>query len=106
MAAPRPSQSLLMDLTNETFAPLRVLIDEFVRAGVEHAVVAPGSRNAPIAYALGDRDELKKWSVLDERQAGFFALGIAKSTGRPVIVTCTSGSAAANLHPAVIEASH
>ncbi|MFT4050572.1 MAG: 2-succinyl-5-enolpyruvyl-6-hydroxy-3-cyclohexene-1-carboxylic-acid synthase [Solirubrobacterales bacterium] len=95
-----------MELTNQTFAPLRVMIDEFVRAGVEHAVVAPGSRNAPIAYALGDREELKKWSVLDERQAGFFALGIAKSTGKPVIVTCTSGSAAANLHSAVIEASH
>jgi 2-succinyl-5-enolpyruvyl-6-hydroxy-3-cyclohexene-1-carboxylate synthase len=95
-----------MDLTNETFAPLRVMIDEFVRAGVEHAVVAPGSRNAPIAYAIGDCEDLKAWSVLDERQAGFFALGIAKSTGRPAIVTCTSGSAAANLHPAIIEASH
>ncbi|MGH2906130.1 MAG: 2-succinyl-5-enolpyruvyl-6-hydroxy-3-cyclohexene-1-carboxylic-acid synthase [Solirubrobacterales bacterium] len=93
-------------MTNETFAPLRVLIDEFVRAGVEHAVIAPGSRNAPIAYALSDRDELKTWSVLDERSAGFFALGIAKSSRRPVIVTCTSGSAAANLHPAVVEASH
>jgi 2-succinyl-5-enolpyruvyl-6-hydroxy-3-cyclohexene-1-carboxylate synthase len=95
-----------MDLTNETFAPLRVLIDEFVRAGVEYAVVAPGSRNAPIAYALGDRPEIKTWSILDERQAGFFALGLAKSTGKPAIVTCTSGSAAANLHPAVLEASH
>lgn len=95
-----------MDLTNETFAPLRVMIDEFVRAGVEYAVVAPGSRNAPIAYAIGDNRGLKVWSVLDERQAGFFALGLAKSTGKPAIVTCTSGSAAANLHPAIIEASH
>src|SRR4051794_26705487 len=95
-----------MDLTNETFAPLRVMIDEFVRLGVEHAVIAPGSRNAPIAYALSDREELKTWSVLDERSAGFFALGIAKSSRRPVVVTCTSGSAAANLHPAVVEASH
>lgn len=95
-----------MDLTNETFAPLRVMIDEFVRAGVEYAVVAPGSRNAPIAYAIGDHEGLTTWSVLDERQAGFFALGLAKSTGKPAIVTCTSGSAAANLHPAIIEASH
>jgi 2-succinyl-5-enolpyruvyl-6-hydroxy-3-cyclohexene-1-carboxylate synthase len=95
-----------MELTNETFAPLRVMIDEFVRLGVEHAVIAPGSRNAPIAYALSDREELKTWSVLDERSAGFFALGIAKSSRRPVIVTCTSGSAAANLHPAIVEASH
>lgn len=95
-----------MELTNETFAPIEVTIDEFVRAGIEHAVVCPGSRNAPIAYALAARQELKCWSVLDERQAGFFALGIAKSTGKPVVVTCTSGTAAANLHPAVIEADH
>lgn len=95
-----------MDLTNETFAPLRVLIDEFARAGIEHAVVAPGSRNAPIAYALGDKEGIKCWSVLDERSAAFFALGIAKSTRKPVIVTCTSGSAAANFHPAIVEASH
>lgn len=95
-----------MVLTNETFAPLRVMIDEFVRGGVAHAVIAPGSRNAPISYALADREELKCWSILDERQAGFFALGLAKSTGGPVVVTCTSGTAAANLHPAVIEADH
>lgn len=95
-----------MDLTNKTFAPLRVMIDELARAGVEHAVVAPGSRNAPIAYALGDQEGIKCWSVLDERSAGFFALGIAKSTRKPVVVTCTSGSAAANLHPAIVEASH
>ncbi len=95
-----------MELTNETFAPLRVLIDEFARAGIEHAVVAPGSRNAPIAYALGDQEGIKCWSVLDERSAGFFALGVAKSTRKPVILTCTSGSAAANFHPAIVEASH
>lgn len=95
-----------MELTNETFAPLRVLVDEFARAGIEHAVVAPGSRNAPIAYTLGDQDGIKCWSVLDERSAAFFALGIAKSTRKPVILTCTSGSAAANFHPAIVEASH
>ncbi|MBI4897519.1 MAG: 2-succinyl-5-enolpyruvyl-6-hydroxy-3-cyclohexene-1-carboxylic-acid synthase [Actinobacteria bacterium] len=95
-----------MKLTNETFAPLRVLIDELARSGVRHAVVCPGSRNAPLAYVLGDRDDVKCWSVLDERSAGFFALGIAKSTGAPVVVTCSSGTAAANLHPAVIEADH
>lgn len=95
-----------MHLTNETFAPLEVMIDEFVRAGVGHAVISPGSRNAPIAYALADRSEIRHWSVLDERQAGFFAVGMAKSIGAPVIVTCTSGTAAANLHPAIIEADH
>lgn len=95
-----------MELTNKTFAPLRVMVDELARAGVEHAVVAPGSRNAPIAYALGDQAGIKCWSVLDERSAGFFALGIAKSSRKPAVVTCTSGSACANLHPAIIEASH
>lgn len=87
-------------------APLRVMVDELVRAGIGHAVVAPGSRNAPIVHALADRAELTCWSVLDERQAGYFALGIAKSTGIPAIITCTSGTAAANLHPAVVEADH
>ncbi|MBI5309727.1 MAG: 2-succinyl-5-enolpyruvyl-6-hydroxy-3-cyclohexene-1-carboxylic-acid synthase [Actinobacteria bacterium] len=95
-----------MELTNETFAPLRVLIDELARCGVRHAVAAPGSRNAPITYCLADRDDIKTWTVLDERSAGFFALGLAKSTGEPVVVTCSSGTAAANLHPAVIEADH
>lgn len=95
-----------MELTNETFAPLRVLIDELARCGIRHAVAAPGSRNAPVTYSLADRDDIKVWTVLDERSAGFFALGIAKSTGSPVIVSCSSGTAAANLHPAVIEADH
>ncbi|MFY9487455.1 MAG: 2-succinyl-5-enolpyruvyl-6-hydroxy-3-cyclohexene-1-carboxylic-acid synthase, partial [Solirubrobacterales bacterium] len=95
-----------MELTNETFAPLRVMVDEFVRLGVRHAVAAPGSRNAPISYALSDRDEIRTFSVLDERSAGFFALGLAKATRTPVVVTCSSGTASANLHPAVIEASH
>ncbi|MBK5229655.1 MAG: 2-succinyl-5-enolpyruvyl-6-hydroxy-3-cyclohexene-1-carboxylic-acid synthase, partial [Thermoleophilia bacterium] len=95
-----------MELTNETFAPLRVLVDEMARCGVRHAVAAPGSRNAPITYALADRADIKTWSVLDERSAGFFALGVAKSTGEPVVVTCSSGTAVANLHPAVIEADH
>lgn len=95
-----------MKLTNETFAPLRVFTDELVRCGVRHAVIAPGSRNAPLAYVLSDREELQTWSVLDERSAGFFALGIAKSADRPVIVTCSSGTAAVNLHPAVVEADH
>lgn len=95
-----------MHLTNETFAPLEVMVDEFVRAGLAHAVISPGSRNAPIAYAIADRPEIRQWSVLDERQAGFFALGMARSIGGPVILSCTSGTAAANLHPAVIEADH
>ncbi len=69
-----------------------------------HAVTSPGSRNAPLSLTLAGRPDVEAVSVLDERCAGFFALGMAKATGRPVAVTCTSGTAAANLHPAVIEA--
>lgn len=95
-----------MELTNTTFAPLRVMIDELARCGVRHAVVSPGSRNAPITCALADHDDITCWSVLDERSAGFFAVGLAKSTNEAVAITCSSGTAAANLHPAVIEADH
>jgi 2-succinyl-5-enolpyruvyl-6-hydroxy-3-cyclohexene-1-carboxylate synthase len=89
---------------NRTYAPLQAFVDELVRCGLRHAITCPGSRNAPLALTLAGRPEVEAVSVLDERCAGFFALGMAKATGRPVAVTCTSGTAAANLHPAVIEA--
>src|SRR3954454_16924116 len=89
---------------NRTYAPLQALVDEFARCGMTHAVTSPGSRNAPLALVLAAEPRLQAVSVLDERAAGFFALGMAKATGRPVAVTCTSGSAAANLMPAVVEA--
>ncbi|MFL5886266.1 MAG: 2-succinyl-5-enolpyruvyl-6-hydroxy-3-cyclohexene-1-carboxylic-acid synthase [Thermoleophilaceae bacterium] len=89
---------------NRTFAPLQVLVDELARCGMEHAVTSPGSRNAPIALALAAEERIRSHSVIDERAAGFVALGIAKATRKPVAVTCTSGSAAANLLPAVVEA--
>jgi 2-succinyl-5-enolpyruvyl-6-hydroxy-3-cyclohexene-1-carboxylate synthase len=89
---------------NTTFAPLQVLVDELVRCGMTHAVTCPGSRNAPIALTLAAQEGLTAISVLDERSAGFVALGIAKQSGRPVAITTTSGTAAANLMPAVVEA--
>src|SRR5215210_5293204 len=89
---------------NRTYAPLQALVEELVRCGMTHAVTSPGSRNAPIALTLAAHDGLQTVSVLDERSAGFMALGMAKVSGRPVAVTCTSGTAAANLHPAVCEA--
>jgi 2-succinyl-5-enolpyruvyl-6-hydroxy-3-cyclohexene-1-carboxylate synthase len=89
---------------NSTFAPIQVLVEELVRSGMTHAVTCPGSRNAPIALTLAAQDGLTTVSVVDERSAGFVALGIAKTTGRPVAVTTTSGTATANLFPAVIEA--
>src|ERR687883_687304 len=89
---------------NSTYAPLQALVDELARCGMTHAVTSPGSRNAPLALVLGGDPRLRAVSVLDERSAGFVALGMARASGRPVAVTCTSGSAAANLHPAVVEA--
>jgi 2-succinyl-5-enolpyruvyl-6-hydroxy-3-cyclohexene-1-carboxylate synthase len=83
---------------------LRALVDELARCGLEHACTSPGSRNTPIVLTLAREQRLQTWSHVDERCAGFFALGAAKASGKPVAITCTSGTAAANLMPAVIEA--
>ncbi|WP_131105653.1 2-succinyl-5-enolpyruvyl-6-hydroxy-3-cyclohexene-1-carboxylic-acid synthase [Ornithinimicrobium sufpigmenti] len=86
-----------------------VLVDELVRGGVREAVLAPGSRSAPLAYALEEADRrgrLRLHVRVDERSAGFLALGLARASGAPVLVVTTSGTAVANLHPAVLEAHH
>jgi 2-succinyl-5-enolpyruvyl-6-hydroxy-3-cyclohexene-1-carboxylate synthase len=86
----------------------RLLVDELVRCGVRDAVLAPGSRNAPISYALAvaaGGQRLRLHVRIDERSAAFLALGLAKASGRPVPVCCTSGTAAANFLPAVLEGS-
>src|SRR5579883_499118 len=82
------------------------LVDEWVRAGLTDAVVAPGSRSTPLAVALVDDGRLRVHVVLDERSAGFFALGAALGGRRPAPVVVTSGTAAAELVPAVVEAHH
>jgi 2-succinyl-5-enolpyruvyl-6-hydroxy-3-cyclohexene-1-carboxylate synthase len=84
------------------------LVDELIRCGLREVVLAPGSRSAPLAMALHERcgagGPLRLHVRIDERTAAFLALGLAKAGGRPAAVLCTSGTAAANFHPAVIEA--
>ncbi len=87
----------------------RVLVEELLAGGVREVVLSPGSRSAPLAYEwyAADRIGLVRLHVrFDERTAGFLALGLAKASGAPVAVLTTSGTAAANLHPAVLEAWH
>lgn len=79
------------------------LVDEWVRCGVTHAVIAPGSRSTPLAVALATRDELAVHVIHDERSAAFVALGLGLD-GVPAVLLCTSGTAAVNFHPAVVEA--
>jgi 2-succinyl-5-enolpyruvyl-6-hydroxy-3-cyclohexene-1-carboxylate synthase len=83
---------------------LRAFVDELVRCGLRDVVTSPGSRSAPLVLAFARDDRLRTHSVIDERVAGFYALGLAKATGRPAAVVCTSGTAATNYTPAVHEA--
>lgn len=80
------------------------LVDEWTRSGVRDAVIAPGSRSSPLAIALVSNPSIRTHVRLDERSAGFFAIGLALATKRAVVVLTTSGTAASELHPAVIEA--
>jgi 2-succinyl-5-enolpyruvyl-6-hydroxy-3-cyclohexene-1-carboxylate synthase len=95
-----------MSERDATTAFASALVDEWARAGVTDAVIAPGSRSAPLALALARDDRIHVQVVLDERSAAFRALGIGLASGRPAVLLCTSGTAGANFHPAVIEASH
>jgi 2-succinyl-5-enolpyruvyl-6-hydroxy-3-cyclohexene-1-carboxylate synthase len=83
----------------------RLLLGTLARAGVEHVVISPGSRSTPFAWAALNEPGLVCHSVWDERVAAFFALGQARVSGRPSLLLCTSGTAAANYYPALIEAS-
>jgi 2-succinyl-5-enolpyruvyl-6-hydroxy-3-cyclohexene-1-carboxylate synthase len=94
---------------NPSTAFATVVVDELIRSGVREAVLAPGSRSAPLALALAAADRegrLRLHVRIDERTAGFLALGLIRGTGLPVPVVTTSGTAVANLYPAVLEASH
>lgn len=81
-------------------------IDELTHQGVHDIVISPGSRSTPLAMLAVENKHVREWILVDERSASYFALGLAKQTNRPVALICTSGTAAANYYPAVIEASH
>ena len=85
------------------FAYVGAFVDELARAGVHHVCIAPGSRSTPLALMIAQHSALRTWMHLDERSAGFFALGLARALDEPVALLCTSGTAAANFLPAVVE---
>ncbi|MEZ5073571.1 MAG: 2-succinyl-5-enolpyruvyl-6-hydroxy-3-cyclohexene-1-carboxylic-acid synthase [Solirubrobacterales bacterium] len=94
----------MIDATNANTALASALVEELARCGVRRAFLSPGSRSSPVALALDREPAIAVTVVLDERAAGFAALGASLAGGAPAVVACTSGSAAANLHPAVVEA--
>ncbi|MBF8378328.1 2-succinyl-5-enolpyruvyl-6-hydroxy-3-cyclohexene-1-carboxylic-acid synthase [Alicyclobacillus mali] len=89
---------------NPDLWPVHALVDGLYASGVRRAVISPGSRNTPLVFALIEHGGIEPVSHMDERSAGFFALGMARQSGEPVAVVCTSGTAVANLYPAVVEA--
>lgn len=109
MVARSPHEDLGANCMNQATHLARLIIRQILEAGITDAVISPGSRNAPLSLALvaaQKRSLIKLHIRIDERTAAFYALGLAKASNRPVPVICTSGTAVANYHPAVLEASH
>lgn len=104
MPAPTAAESPFLDFRNTNTLWCSVLVETLVRCGVREAVTSPGARSTPLTTALARHQAIEAIPVLDERSAAFFALGRAKRTGRPVVLVCTSGTAAANFLPAIVEA--
>ncbi|HEY8995620.1 MAG TPA: 2-succinyl-5-enolpyruvyl-6-hydroxy-3-cyclohexene-1-carboxylic-acid synthase [Lacunisphaera sp.] len=96
--------SAQLDFRNVNSVWCSVLVETLVRRGVRRAVISPGSRSAPLTFAFARHPRIEAIPLLDERSAGFFALGLAKQDHAPVALVCTSGTAAANFLPAVVEA--
>jgi len=96
-------------MVNESTSLARAIVRQIIEAGITDVVISPGSRNAPLSfafYAASQKGLIKIHTRIDERTAAFFALGLAKASGRAVPILCTSGTAVANYHPAVLEAHH
>src|ERR1044072_1614551 len=93
-----------MDPTNANTALASAFVEEPARGGLRHAVLSPGSRSTPLALALWRQSEIDVTVIVDERCAAFFALGAAQPSGGPVVMLCTSGPTASNLHPSTCEA--
>ncbi|RXK56713.1 2-succinyl-5-enolpyruvyl-6-hydroxy-3-cyclohexene-1-carboxylic-acid synthase [Oleiharenicola lentus] len=100
----KPAPASTLDFRNTNTLWCSVLVETLVRCGLRQAVISPGSRSAPLTFALARHAGIETIPVLDERSASFFALGLAKQHRRPVALVCTSGTAAANFLPAVVEA--
>jgi|SRR5581483_5138368 len=96
--------SELLHEENSTYVYVSAFVDELQRSGIRNIVICPGSRSTPLAIASAAHPALRVWMHIDERSAAFFALGMAKGLGQPVALLCTSGTAAANFFPAIIEA--
>lgn len=89
---------------NATYAYVGAFVDELYRSGLHHVVICPGSRSTPLALTFAAYPQIRCWMHVDERSAAFFALGLAKRLSQPVALLCTSGTAAANFFPAIVEA--
>ncbi|WP_404444798.1 2-succinyl-5-enolpyruvyl-6-hydroxy-3-cyclohexene-1-carboxylic-acid synthase [Sutcliffiella horikoshii] len=93
-----------MTSTNDMTYYLAAFVDELVKSGLEDAVISPGSRSTPIALLLAEHPAIHVTVLIDERSAAFYALGLAKTKNKPVAILCTSGTAATNYYPAIVEA--
>src|SRR5947199_8367888 len=97
-----PLTSLSIEPHHRLSVTVGAFVDGLVRSGVRHFCVCPGSRSTPLALTIARHPAARLWMHLDERSAAFFGLGLAKTLREPVVLVCTSGTAAANFMPAVV----
>jgi 2-succinyl-5-enolpyruvyl-6-hydroxy-3-cyclohexene-1-carboxylate synthase len=97
-------RSKIVSAPNRNLLWASIIVDELARSGLRAVCIAPGSRSTPLAMAFAEHPDIRVYSIIDERSAAFFALGLALASERPVAVVCSSGTATANFYPAIIEA--